>query len=300
MIAVVGSTNLDIVMYVERFTKPGETQKAKKLEYFPGGKGANQAVTVAKLSGMCIFLSALGKDGEEMAKRFEEFGIEGFVMSDEKTGRAFIEVTKDGQNRIIIFSGANAKLTKELIASHSSDLLRADILLIQNEVPFESSLEAAKIFKKAGKTVIFDPAPAQGIGKEIFQYVDFLTPNEEEMKALTKEFFGSFQSFEDSSQKFLGLGVENVIVKLGEKGLLLFGKEENFALKAFDVKAVDSTAAGDVFNGAFAVALDEGNSIKDALIFASAAAAISVTRKGAQSSIPSREEVETFLSKTIG
>ncbi|KHC90881.1 ribokinase [Thermotoga sp. Mc24] len=293
MISVVGSSNIDIVLKVDHFTKPGETQKALEMNVFPGGKGANQAVTVAKIGRKgCHFVTCVGNDGysDLIIKNFEKLGITGYIRVDTPTGRAFIEVDKTGQNRIIIFPGANAELKRELIDWKT--LSESDILLLQNEIPFETTLECAKKF---GGIVIFDPAPAQGINGEIFQYVDYLTPNEKEIEALSKEFFGEFLSIEKAAENFLKLGVRNVIVKLGDKGALLVNKNGEKHFPAFKVKAVDTTAAGDVFNGAFAVVLSEGKPPEEAVIFGMAAAAISVTKVGAQSSIPAREEVEAFL-----
>ncbi len=293
MIAVVGSSNIDIVLKVDHFTKPGETQKALNLSFFPGGKGANQAVTVAKVGEEgCYFITCLGDDeyGKLLSENFLKYKITGFSFADVPTGRAFIEVTKHGENKIIIFQGANASLTKDRI--NWKELLKRQILLLQNEIPFETTLECAKKFNGV---VIFDPAPAEDITEEILPYVDFLTPNEEELKALSISIFGEFISIEDSAKNFLRKGVNNVLVKLGEKGAVLFNEKETLHIPGFKVKTVDTTAAGDVFNGAFAVALREGKSIEDAILFASAAAAISVTKMGAQSSIPEREEIEEFL-----
>jgi len=293
LIAVVGSSNADIVLKVDHFTKPGETQKAFDLSFFPGGKGANQAVTVARVGGEgCYFVTCLGNDeyGRVLSQNFLKNKIEGFLFVDEPTGRAFIEVTKNGDNRIIIFQGANASLTKDKI--NWKELLKGHILLLQNEIPFETTLECARKFRGL---VIFDPAPVEGITEEIFSYVDFLTPNEEELKALAISTFGEFVSIEDSAKKFLKKGVGSVLVKLGRKGVVLFSDKDTFHVPGFEVKTIDTTAAGDVFNGAFAVALEEGKTPKEAMVFANAAAAISVTRAGAQSSIPDRKEIEEFL-----
>jgi ribokinase len=293
VISVVGSSNIDIVLKVDHFTKPGETQKALEMNIFPGGKGANQAVTVAKIGERgCYFLTCLGNDdyARILSDNFERHGIKGCLQVNAPTGRAFIEVDRNGQNRIIIFSGANAELKKEMIDWKA--LSESEILLLQNEISFETTLECAKRFNGI---VIFDPAPVQGISKEIFQHVNYLTPNEEEIEALSREVFGEFLSIEKAAERFLELGVENVIVKLGSKGALVVNKHKKKHFPAFKVKAVDTTAAGDVFNGAFAVGLAEGRSLEDAVIFGMAAAAISVTRLGAQSSIPSRQEVEEFL-----
>jgi ribokinase len=301
MIAVVGSSNMDVVLTVERFTLPGETQKAQKLEFFPGGKGSNQAVSIAKLSkknSNVYFLTCIGNDsyGRILKGQYDKLNIEGYVVVDDNNGLAFIEVTKKGENRIVIYPGANRNLTKEIIKKHEEKLLEADYILLQNEIPFESTLYSARIFSENGKIVIFDPAPVSGIEKEIFQFVDFLTPNEEEIKLLTEKFFGEFVSYEDSYFKLKSLGVKKLIVKLGSKGVIYFEGDKRIEIPSFKVKAVDTTAAGDVFNGAFVVALHENLDIRKSLEFASAAAALSVTKKGAQNSIPSRKEVENFLN----
>jgi len=301
MIAVVGSSNMDVVLTVERFTLPGETQRAQKLEFFPGGKGFNQAVSIAKLSkknSNVYFLTCIGNDsyGRALKDQYDKLNIEGYVVVDDNNGLAFIEVTRKGENRIVIYPGANSNLTKEIVRKHEAKLLEADYILLQNEIPFESTLYAARLFSENGKIVIFDPAPVSGIEKEIFQFVDFLTPNEEEIKLLTEKFFGEFVSYEDSYFKLKSLGVKKLIVKLGSKGVIYFEGDKRIEIPSFKVKAVDTTAAGDVFNGAFVVALHENLDIKKSLEFASAAAALSVTKKGAQNSIPSRKEVENFLN----
>ncbi|MBT1247018.1 MULTISPECIES: ribokinase [unclassified Thermosipho (in: thermotogales)] len=298
MIAVVGSSNMDIVLSTERFTRPGETQKAKKLEFFPGGKGSNQAVTIAKLSDEEVyFLTCIGNDsyGELLKKRYDELNISGYTVVDENNGLAFIEVTQEGENRIIIYQGANKYLTKDIVDDHIQNLIKADIVLLQNEIPFDTTLYVASLLKKEGKIIIFDPAPVEGVTKEILKYVDYLTPNEEEIKLLSINFFGDFISPEDSYQKLKKLGLKKLVVKLGDKGVKYFDETQIIEQQSFKVKAIDTTAAGDVFNGAFAVALCEGKDIKDALKFASLAAAVSVTKKGAQSSIPTRQEVEEFF-----
>ncbi|WP_448374352.1 ribokinase [Fervidobacterium sp.] len=302
MIAIVGSSNMDIVLTVEHFTKPGETQKVLKVEYFPGGKGANQAVAVARLSNNPVyFLTAVGNDsyGKKLIEGYERQNITGYRVADEAlTGMAFIEVTVNGENRIMITPGANAHLSKDMILEASNELLKQDILLVQNEIPFESTLTACQLFKEVGKTVIFDPAPAQGIDAHILKYVDYLTPNEEELKTISEQLFGSFISIENSYQKMKDCGLKALIVKQGEKGATYIDSQTVYHVPTIKVTPTDTTAAGDVFNGALAVALNENKNILEAIKFANLCAAISVTRKGAQPSIPNRIEVNNFVKST--
>lgn len=297
MIAVVGSTNMDIVMTVEHFTRPGETQKADKLEFFPGGKGANQAVTVAKLMRKCHFLTCIGTD--EYGKFFEDYfrkiNISGFKVIHGQTGRAFIELTRGGENRIVVVEGTNGAFTMEILNENMEQLLENDMVLLQNEIPPHITYEVAKKFKKNGKTVIFDPAPAKDINPEIMKFVDFLTPNETEILELCEDVGKKVENFDEAFYFLHDLGLENLIVKMGSKGATLINSNTKITVRAYKVLAKDTTAAGDVFNGAFATALTKGMDLKKALKFANAAAAISVTRKGAQPSIPTYNEIIEFM-----
>lgn len=294
MIAVVGSNNVDLVLTVDHFTQPGETQRCLSYERFPGGKGANQAVACKKLTAEVYFLTCVGNDGngEFSFETLTRAGLrDGLVHVELPNGFAMIEVTRDGQNRIIIFPGANAAMNVKLVQKHLNELLRANILLLQNEIPFEVNLEVARRFKEKGKLVIFDPAPATGVQDEIYSYVDIITPNESEAHQLTGKFG------ESAAQELLKRGCANVLLKMGDKGCYFTGKLGTFRVDAFKVNAVDSTAAGDVFNAAFAVWFERSKDVQKSLMFAAAAAAISVTRFGAQSSIPTFEEVLNFLKE---
>ncbi|MCS7174895.1 ribokinase [Pseudothermotoga sp.] len=294
MIAVVGSNNVDLVLTVDHFTEPGETQRCISYNRFPGGKGANQAVACKKLGASVYFLTCVGNDGngDFSYKTLLDAGLEkGLVRVELPNGFAMIEVTREGKNRIIIFPGANASMNVELVQKHLDELLNADILLLQNEIPFDVNLEIARKFKQKGKFVIFDPAPASNIDGEIFKYVDIITPNEAEAQQITGK------QGESAAETLLEMGCSNVLLKLGEKGCLFVGHLGRYKLDAFKVKAVDTTAAGDIFNAAFAVWYEKTEDVYDSLRFASAAAAISVTRLGAQSSIPSFEEVIRFLKE---
>ncbi|RKX45615.1 MAG: ribokinase [Thermotogae bacterium] len=300
MILVVGSANADIVLKVDHFTEVGETQVVQSLEVHGGGKGANQALTAAKLGGRCAFISCVGRDeyGKMLKASLEGHGITGVgAVQNAPTGRAYIEVDKTGRNRILVVPGANHSLTVEVFERKLESLPVPKVVLLQNEIPFSTTLHAAKKLKGLGALVIFDPAPVRGNLTEILPYVDYLTPNEVEAQALLNQ-LGATGDLTSAAKTFLQRGVKRVVLKLGEKGALILNKDGTSKIRPFKVNAVDTTAAGDVFNGAFAVAIWEGKTEEEAALFASAAAAISVTRMGAQSSIPERSEVETFLKNS--
>jgi ribokinase len=296
MIAVIGSSNVDFVLNVTRFTSPGETQKCLHFDRYPGGKGANQAVTCSKLGSKTFFLTCLGDDenGKFMYEKLKKSGIKkGIHITESNNGLAIIEVSKSGENRIIIYSGANSKLTPNLILQEKQELLSADILLIQNEIDFAATFTAAKIFKENKKTVIFDPAPAENIDEEIYKYVDIITPNEDEAEKI----IGMKLDSENAASELLKKCPENVLLKMGSKGIFFTGKMGTYKMHTFKVNVVDTTAAGDIFNAAFAVALDKNFSLKKALEFATASAALSVTKSGAQASVPTKDDVTSFLEK---
>jgi ribokinase len=305
MIAVIGSSNMDIVFNVEHFTLPGETQKALSLDFYFGGKGANQAVAAAKLSEKPVyFCSCIGDDeyGNQISQNFKKYRIEGYyVQKNEKTGRAYIEVDKNGENRIIIFSGANDKVDKEKIDKFFDEYGdEIDICLLQNEIPLQSVEYAISKLKEKGITIIYDPAPVGSTKIKSLKDIDFLTPNDKEFMFLCEKEKIDFNesNLDKSMLEFKRISkVKNLIVKMGDKGVIYIDEEENLEkIEPLKVNPVDSTGAGDIFNGALAVAFSETNDLQKSLNFANTAAAISVERKGAQSSIPKREEVLKSLS----
>jgi ribokinase len=305
MIAVIGSSNMDIVFNVEHFTLPGETQKALSLNFYFGGKGANQAVAAAKLSEKPVcFCSCIGDDeyGNQISQNFKKYRIEGYyVQKNEKTGRAYIEVDKNGENRIIIFSGANDKVDKEKIDKFFDEYGdEIDICLLQNEIPLQSVEYAISKLKEKGITIIYDPAPVGSTKIKSLKDIDFLTPNDKEFMFLCEKEKIDFNesNLDKSMLEFKRISkVKNLIVKMGDKGVIYIDEEENLEkIEPLKVNPVDSTGAGDIFNGALAVAFSETNDLQKSLNFANTAAAISVERKGAQSSIPKREEVLKSLS----
>ncbi len=301
-IVVVGSLNADLVQRVERFPRPGETVTGSDLDIVPGGKGANQAYAAALLAGQVEMVGRVGNDPfgpmlvESLAKAGA--GTSKIQVSATSTGTAAILVLPNGQNLIVISPGANGKLTPQDVVQSLGTLEPGSILLTQLEVPLETTRGALEIARQHGATTILDPAPAQALSPEILGLVDFLTPNQTEA-ALLLDQSGEIESYEDAesaARKLLARGPSTVIVKLGALGVVIATIEGSRRVPGFPVQAVDSTAAGDTWNGAFAVALAEGNEIAAAAKFANAAGAISVTRSGAQSSIPTRGEVDRLLS----
>jgi ribokinase len=300
-IVVVGSLNADLVQPADRLPAPGETLRGRDLSVIPGGKGANQACAVGRLGGDVIMIGNVGCDpfGNILLDSLRSCGVDsgGIEVVNGSSGTASILVLPGGENGIVISPGANARLT-------ASDVIRriqpfvVKILLCQLEVPLEATEAALERARSLGALTILDPAPAQALSREILSWVDYLTPNQNEALALLERDGSSIDTFDDAiraAQELLELGPSNVILKCGRQGCILASRAQIHAVPGFDVDAIDSTGAGDIFNGAFATALAEGRQPVEAAVFANAAAAISVTRIGAQSSIPSRSEVDQFL-----
>ena len=301
MIVVVGSLNMDFVFDVERLPMPGETILGRAFHTIPGGKGANQAYAAAKLAGSETVVRMLGRVGADSFGSALKANLAGVGVDvrailetkSESTGVACIHVDAAGQNSITVAPGANGFLMPEDIGR----LDGAKCVLTQLEIPIETVAHALGEARKRAAIGILDPAPARALPKEILELVDIATPNENEACVLAGVPPNRL-SVTDAAAiggKIRELGVRSVIVKLGDQGCVYCGAEGTFAAPAFPVRAVDSTAAGDTFNAALAVALAEGMSIENALRFANAAAAISVTRSGAQTSAPDRADVERLL-----
>ena len=295
-IVVLGSTNTDMVIAGARIPVPGETVSGGKFLMNPGGKGANQAVAVARLSarrGVCTFVAKVGDDlfGRETAARLKREGIAARLVVDpaEPSGTALIMVDAKGQNVISVALGANGTLVPADIAPFAADVAQAAVLLLQLETPVETVLAAAKAARACGATVILNPAPARKLPRALYAQLDWITPNETEAEILTGVRVTDVASARRARDWFLARGVGHVLVTLGAKGVYCGDCDRIFPSRR--VKAVDCVAAGDTFNGAFAVALAEGRDCADAIAFAQKAAAISVTRPGAQSSIPFRREL---------
>lgn len=298
-VLVVGSANMDMVVSCERFPRPGETLLARDFGMYPGGKGANQAVACAKLGGHVEFLGKMGLDGfrERLVDRLERDGVglrHLLQDPDAPTGIALITVDGDGQNEILVVPGSNMRLTPADLEARRDLFAAASVVLLQLEIPLETVQTAVELAGAAGATVILNPAPAQSLPPSLLAGVDLLTPNETEAAVLTGISVTDAASAKAAARRLLEVGVGAVIITRGAEGALLVTGDVVHSFPARQVQAVDTTAAGDAFNGALAFALAQGQPLADAVPFANTVAAYSVTRNGAQTSMPTREEMASF------
>ena len=299
-LTVLGGINADHVISVPHFAKPGETLTGYGYHINYGGKGANQAVAAARLGAQVSLIGCIGDDdiGREIKRAFEKDGIDTQAIvsvSGETTGIAMIQVADSGENSIVISAGANAALNESLVEAFSRQIIEADYLLMQLETPLNAIIKAAKLAKQQGTRVVLNPAPAQPLPDELLAYVDIITPNETEAELLTGVTVTDEKSAVESARVFHAKGIPTVLITLGSKGVYVSEQGNGRIIAGFRVEAKDTTAAGDTFNGGLITALLEHKPMAEAIRFAHAAAAISVTRKGAQPSIPSRAETLAFL-----
>jgi len=295
-IVVLGSTNTDMVITGKRIPVPGETVSGGHFMMNPGGKGANQAVAVARLSakkGPCLFIAKVGDDvfGRDTAARLKKDGIAARLIVDKKepSGTALILVDAKGQNVISVALGANGTLSPKDVEPFRKDIEAAAALVMQLETPIETVAWAAKVAHDKGVPVILNPAPARKLPKSLYPLIDWITPNETEAELLTGVKVTDAASAAKAVNVLKKRGVGHVVITMGPKGAYCGDCGKVYPCRK--VKAVDCVAAGDTFNGAFAVALAEGKGCADAIAFAQKAAAISVTRPGAQASVPYRREI---------
>ena len=290
-ILVIGSSNTDMTIKARRIPEAGETILGGQFTSGAGGKGANQAVAAARLGGDVTFVCKVGRDslGENSVKGYVKEGIDTshILYSDEASGVALIMVDDKGENIISVAPGANADFTVKDIEGIKSVIEASDFVILQLEIPVESVLAAARIAHNAGKYVILNPAPAAELPQEIFKYLSLITPNQTEIALMT----GIRDNVPEALSKLSAMGVGDIILTMGCKGAAIYRGGTLETVPAKKVQAVDATAAGDTFCGALCVALSEGKDLMEATAFATEASAITVTRMGAQSSIPYRKEI---------
>ena len=294
-ILVIGSINMDLVVRVSHSPKPGETVLGSDFATFPGGKGANQAVAASRMGGEVSMVGRVGMDdfGNALLQELVDNQIRTtHVIKDPTapTGIAMITVAPDGENMIVVASGANGKVSEEDVNDAHSLMGEVDIMLTQMECPLETITAAIDLADVHNLPVILNPAPAQPLSKGLLSKVELLTPNRSELALLSGE-----KDLEAGVNKLRAWGVQNLVITLGSEGARVISKDIDLHLPAFKVTAVDTTAAGDAFNGALAVAIAEGESLLDAVRYGMAAGALAATKRGAQPSLPTREEVEALL-----
>ena len=297
-IVVIGSLNMDWVIPVNHTPVEGETILADGYTEVPGGKGANQACAAGKLKGNVSMLGLVGNDeiGDKLINNLKLVNVD--VSRIERSeninsGLALINVNSKGNNSIVVLPGANGKCDIKYIEKNIDIIEKSDIVLLQMEIPVETVEYVITVSKNLKKQVILNPAPApDSLSDEVLRNIDIITPNETELEKISGKSVKTVEDAVEASKSLLSRGVKNIIATLGEKGALLVNKDEVKEFKALKVEAVDTTAAGDSFNGAVAVYLSEGHTINEAIEFANKVSSIAVTRKGAQTSIPERSEIE--------
>jgi ribokinase len=299
-VTVLGSINMDVVTNVKRHPVTGETVKGWGTEYYPGGKGANQAVAAHLAGGNVTMIGATGNDpfSKKLLENFEAVGLKTnyILQKDTNSGLAFITVNSARDNNIILSEGANAELSIDDVKKILSVINRTDILLLQNEIPWLTTRYAIEAAYKKGIKIVLNPAPASNVDKKILEKIDVLVLNESEANYMTGIEILNYSTAKEALTKLIDYGTKEVILTLGVNGALYSNiDKELLYTPSFKVRVEDTTAAGDTFIGAFIAEMSTNKPIEDCLKFATAASAITVTKKGAQLSIPKRREIEEFL-----
>lgn len=299
-ITIVGSLNMDLVVRCPRIPQPGETVIGGDLNYIPGGKGANQAVAAALQGAEVNMVGRVGNDSfaDLLIDNLHKSGLDtNYMRRDEEaaTGVALIVVDEQGENSIVVASGANMRMTSEDVAAAGNIIADSDVLLLQLEVPLEVVTEAAQIAKDHQVTVVLNPAPAKQLPDELLKLVDVLVPNETETALLTDMSVENLDQLTRAAGTLAGLGINSVVITMGRRGAMLVSNGNQEVFEPFQVQPVDTTAAGDAFSASLAVAVGEGKSLPDAVRWANGAGALTTLRFGAQTSLPKREEVSRLL-----
>ena len=299
-LVVLGSINADHILNLESFPTPGETVTGQHYQVAFGGKGANQAVAAGRSGADIAFIACTGDDdiGERVRRQLERDRIDVApvrAVKEQSTGVALIFVNAEGENVIGIHAGANAALSVGQVAAEEARIAGAQALLMQLESPLESVLAAAKIAHQHQTTVVLNPAPARALSDELLSLIDIITPNETEAEKLTGIRVENDDDAAKAARALHEKGIGIVMITLGSRGVWVSREGQGRRIPGFKVQAIDTIAAGDTFNGAFVTGLLEGTALDEAIRFAHAAAAIAVTRKGAQPSVPWREEIDEFL-----
>ncbi|HEI7930916.1 TPA: ribokinase [Staphylococcus aureus] len=297
-VVILGSTNVDQFLTVERYAQPGETLHVEEAQKaFGGGKGANQAIATARMQADTTFITKIGTDG------VADFILEDFKVAhidtsyiiktaEAKTGQAFITVNAEGQNTIYVYGGANMMMTPEDVINAKDAIINADFVVAQLEVPIPAIISAFEIAKAHGVTTVLNPAPAKALPNELLSLIDIIVPNETEAELLSGIKVTNEQSMKDNANYFLSIGIKTVLITLGKQGTYFATKNQSQHIEAYKVNAIDTTAAGDTFIGAFVSRLNKSqDNLADAIDFGNKASSLTVQKHGAQASIPLLEEV---------
>lgn len=294
-IAVIGSINMDYSSKVMNLPREGETVQSQTFQMMGGGKGANQAIAASRLGTQVFMIGAVGLDGagKSLLGRLKGEGVDtrGIYELEEPTGNALITIDAAGNNTIVVYPGANAFVTPKMIDAHSEVLYSCRAIVLQLEIPLDTVYYVCSLAHDRGIPIILDPAPATMLPRDIYTKIHTITPNETEIKTLT-----GTNDIEEGAKHLIDLGVDEVIVTLGGQGCFYTNGVENLYVDGFSTETIDSTAAGDSFNGAFATAMVEHRSIQEALRLSNAVGSLTTTKLGAYDALPYRREVEEFLA----
>ncbi|HGZ6113882.1 TPA: ribokinase [Staphylococcus aureus] len=297
-VVILGSTNVDQFLTVERYAQPGETLHVEEAQKaFGGGKGANQAIATARMQADTTFITKIGTDGvvDFILEDFKVAHIDtSYIIktAEAKTGQAFITVNAEGQNTIYVYGGANMTMTPEDVINAKDAIINADFVVAQLEVPIPAIISAFEIAKAHGVTTVLNPAPAKALPNELLSLIDIIVPNETEAELLSGIKVTNEQSMKDNANYFLSIGIKTVLITLGKQGTYFATKNQSQHIEAYKVNAIDTTAAGDTFIGAFVSRLNKSqDNLADAIDFGNKASSLTVQKHGAQASIPLLEEV---------